>query len=59
MNLPMADAVEVQPSNACPACAHPLDAHDPLGNRFCAATVASGHDRGCICSSETKAKEPK
>ncbi|MGC7102304.1 RGCVC family protein [Amycolatopsis lurida] len=54
MNLPMAEAVETQPSTACPACSHALEAHDPLGDRYCTATVAGGFDRGCICSRETR-----
>lgn len=38
---------------ACRACPHALDAHDGLGTRFCAATTAAGHSRGCICSAGT------
>lgn len=38
---------------ACLACPHALDAHDGLGTRFCAATTAAGHSRGCICSAGT------
>ncbi|MGH3763683.1 MAG: RGCVC family protein [Pseudonocardiaceae bacterium] len=30
-------------------CPHTWDAHDPLGIRYCAATVAGGLSRGCIC----------
>ena len=34
----------------CPACAHPLDAHDPIGARYCRATAAAGTEgRGCVC----------
>ncbi|MCZ2815920.1 MULTISPECIES: RGCVC family protein [unclassified Modestobacter] len=33
----------------CPACAHPMDAHDPIGARFCLATAAGTLDRGCAC----------
>lgn len=36
----------------CGACPHRLDAHDPIGIRFCKATTASGHVRACVCSSE-------
>ena len=38
---------------ACSACPHATDAHDGLGTRFCAATTAAGHHRGCICSAGT------
>jgi len=34
----------------CPACPHPLEAHDPIGARFCRATAAAGTEgRGCVC----------
>ncbi|MQA34678.1 RGCVC family protein [Modestobacter roseus] len=33
----------------CPACAHPLAGHDPIGVRFCRATAAAGLHRGCVC----------
>ncbi|MCZ2839409.1 RGCVC family protein [Modestobacter sp. VKM Ac-2985] len=33
----------------CPACAHSMDAHDPIGVRFCRATAAGTLDRGCVC----------
>lgn len=34
----------------CPACPHPLSAHDRIGVRYCQATAASGSDsRGCVC----------
>jgi hypothetical protein len=36
----------------CGSCPHPLDAHDPIGVRFCKATAASGRERACVCSSE-------
>jgi hypothetical protein len=38
---------------ACAACPHAVAAHDALGARFCAATAAAGHRRGCICSGGT------
>ena len=34
---------------ACPACAHPLAQHDPIGVRFCLATATGAFDRGCVC----------
>jgi hypothetical protein len=33
----------------CPACVHPVDAHDVIAARFCAATLARSTDRGCAC----------
>ncbi|MBB3674991.1 RGCVC family protein [Modestobacter versicolor] len=34
----------------CPACPHPMSAHDRIGVRFCQATVASSDEgRGCVC----------
>lgn len=42
-----------QDPRACRACPHTTDAHDALGTRFCAATTAGGHRRGCICSAGT------
>jgi hypothetical protein len=34
----------------CAACPHILAAHDPLGIRFCSATIAGASSRGCICT---------
>ena len=34
----------------CSVCAHPRAAHDAIAARFCDATVAGRHDRGCVCS---------
>jgi hypothetical protein len=42
-------AAESTAQTACPACAHPLADHDPIGVRFCRATVAGAFERGCIC----------
>ena len=33
----------------CAACPHAWDAHDPIGIRYCSATVAGGFNRGCVC----------
>jgi hypothetical protein len=33
----------------CPACPHPMAEHDPIGARFCRATVAGAYRRGCVC----------
>jgi hypothetical protein len=40
---------------ACAACVHPREAHDRIGLRYCAATVASGINRGCVCVGTTDA----
>ena len=36
----------------CPACAHPMSAHDRIGARFCLATAAGGTDRFCVCRAD-------
>jgi hypothetical protein len=36
------------PSKQC-ACGHPVSAHDDIAGRYCRATAAQGHARGCIC----------
>ena len=33
----------------CAVCPHAWDAHDPIGTRFCSATVAGRLHRGCVC----------
>ncbi|HSL08644.1 MAG TPA: RGCVC family protein [Pseudonocardiaceae bacterium] len=38
----------------CAACPHAWDAHDPIGIRYCSATVASGRHRGCVCVGDTR-----
>jgi hypothetical protein len=37
----------------CAACPHAWEAHDPIGIRFCSATVTSGLNRGCVCVGDT------
>jgi hypothetical protein len=34
---------------ACAACPHRVADHDPIGLRFCRATVDSARHRGCVC----------
>ena len=34
---------------SCPACPHPMAAHDPIGARFCRATAVGAFERGCVC----------
>lgn len=50
-NLPTTaeSAATIDDALFCEACQHPVDAHDALGLRFCAATVAAELPRGCIC----------
>ena len=50
---PDPDGLAPADPRACRACPHATDAHDALGTRFCAATTAGGHHRGCICSAGT------
>lgn len=45
----MAETASGSAEATCVACAHPLEAHDQIGLRFCAATTASAIDRGCVC----------
>ncbi|WP_309115847.1 RGCVC family protein [Saccharothrix sp.] len=42
-----------EPEPPCPVCPHPVDAHDPISRRFCAATEAGGMSRGCLCSGQS------
>ncbi len=42
-------AVTTAAGALCDACPHPLAAHDPIGLRFCHATVAQAITRGCSC----------
>jgi hypothetical protein len=34
----------------CLACVHLWSAHTPIDVRFCTATLAMSHQRGCVCS---------
>lgn len=36
-------------SARCAVCVHELDAHDPIGRRYCEATQAQALGRSCIC----------
>ncbi|UOZ08596.1 RGCVC family protein [Amycolatopsis sp. WQ 127309] len=51
MTAPAPDALETSATGPqCPNCPHPLDAHDAIARRYCAATAAGqGVDRGCVC----------
>ena len=40
---------ETAADEACSVCAHPVRTHDAIGTRFCAATMAGAHFRGCVC----------
>ncbi|WP_370964307.1 RGCVC family protein [Amycolatopsis sp. cg9] len=34
----------------CAVCPHPVESHDVIARRFCAATQAGISDRGCVCA---------
>ena len=40
---------ETTADEACSVCGHPARAHDAIGTRFCAATMAGALTRGCVC----------
>ncbi|MCA1821112.1 MAG: RGCVC family protein [Pseudonocardia sp.] len=40
----------------CAVCPHEWAAHDPIGIRFCSATVAGRLHRGCACVSDTRSE---
>ncbi|MCW2698138.1 MAG: uncharacterized protein JWR62_3223 [Modestobacter sp.] len=46
---PLPTAPLTEDGARCGACPHPLDAHDPIGLRFCRATRAGDISRGCVC----------
>ncbi|WP_142104327.1 RGCVC family protein [Pseudonocardia cypriaca] len=63
--IPPTDARPVAPSSSttsapevdtvsCAACPHDRDAHDAIGTRFCAATIAGAVPRGCACAGEAR-----
>jgi hypothetical protein len=33
----------------CDMCSHPLEAHDSIATRYCAASASSALSRGCVC----------
>jgi len=35
---------------SCASCTHTQEAHDVIGIRYCAATLARGLDRRCVCA---------
>lgn len=37
----------------CAACPHLRATHDKVDLRYCAATVASGAQRGCLCAANS------
>ncbi|WP_409181232.1 RGCVC family protein [Amycolatopsis sp. VS8301801F10] len=39
-----------RPAGTCPVCRHEKTGHDAIAERFCAATAAAGHHRGCACA---------
>ena len=49
---PLAAATVPDP-DTCSTCPHPLEQHDAIALRYCAATMAAALGRGCICQSST------
>jgi hypothetical protein len=47
--MPEIPDVTTSADETCSACNHPWSAHDIIGRRFCAATLAGALDRGCVC----------
>ncbi|MGA9310877.1 MAG: RGCVC family protein [Pseudonocardiaceae bacterium] len=39
----------------CAACPHAWHVHDPIGIRYCSATVSGQLHRGCVCVGNTGA----
>ncbi|WP_408663596.1 RGCVC family protein [Jatrophihabitans sp.] len=46
---PTAGEGQAEPGLLCVPCGHRVQAHDPTATRYCAASRASGVDRGCLC----------
>ena len=40
---------ELDEGPRCLACVHLWSEHSPIDARFCTATLAMSHERGCIC----------
>ncbi|HZG92076.1 MAG TPA: RGCVC family protein [Pseudonocardia sp.] len=38
-----------RPHLVCSVCPHEWGAHDPIGTRYCSATINGGLRRGCVC----------
>jgi hypothetical protein len=36
-------------SPACDVCSHPMEFHDVVATRYCAASASSALARGCVC----------
>ncbi|WIX81139.1 RGCVC family protein [Amycolatopsis carbonis] len=47
---------EVRPETSCPSCPHPLEEHDVIARRYCAATAVGNTERGCVCGAAKKAQ---
>lgn len=39
-----------QVATGCSVCPHPWTAHDQISARYCNATAAGRHTRGCVCT---------
>lgn len=47
------DHVPVDTAGRCASCPHAARDHDVISNRYCAATLAGGFDRGCVCPAKS------
>lgn len=55
LKAPVAEAgIRNRTHLTCAVCPHEWDTHDPIGIRFCSATVAGGLHRGCACGGDTR-----
>jgi hypothetical protein len=58
LKLPIAEPrTAARTDLTCAVCPHEWDAHDPIGIRFCSATVAGRLHRGCVCIGDTRHKD--
>lgn len=49
LNPSVPDVGPAQAEACCDVCPHALATHDPIGLRFCRATLTGSFARGCIC----------
>lgn len=50
--IPNDSSIDGDVATSCTACAHPMTAHDQIAIRFCNATIAGRHNRGCVCTAQ-------
>lgn len=51
--VPTDGCIDATITAACDVCAHPVELHDPVALRFCAATSAHALTRACLCRQST------